>query len=156
MDRVRLDTYITQDIRDYIAVKAEKEAKPLYVVTEELLRDAILREQSGVIEREALPQVRDILQEELLRAMSAMRMAVRDDMQALIIPEMKEHTSRGVEKLGLSLVRNLRDVGIIRRLVYSLLAKAIGVDGAQKLYLDAKEKASQELTKPITEAEGDA
>ena len=156
MGRERLDVFISEDIRDYIVTTAQQEGKHLYLVTEELLRVGIMQKEGKVVEHEFLPVVREVVQGEMLKAMSTMRMAVRDDMQALIIPEMKEHTSRGVEKLGLSQVRILRDVGIIRRLAYSLLAKAIGVDGAQKLYLDAKEKASQELTKPVTEAEGDA
>jgi uncharacterized protein YjiS (DUF1127 family) len=156
MGRERLDVFISEDIRDYIVATAQQEGKHLYLVTEELLRVGIMQKEGKVIEHEFLPAVREVVQGEMLKAMSAMRLAVREDMRTIIVPGVQEHSTKGVDKLARLLVRTLRDVGIIRRQVYSLLANAVGVDGAQKLYRDAQEKAIQEMSKQIAEAGGDA
>jgi hypothetical protein len=150
--RKKLDVFISEDIREYISETAHKEGKYLYNVTEDFLRETIARRQGTVMEQQSLPVIREIVQQELLQAMTQQRLAWKEDMQHLIVEQVKTTARKGDDRIVSFLVRLLRDSGIIRRLVYALLLHFIGEKNALDVYHTAQERAGRDLARsPATE-----
>ena len=58
---------------------------------------------------------------------------------------MKTVSRNSDDRLASLIVRAVRDAGIIRRLLYALVAKTFGLEFAQEAYENAKAKSGQEL-----------
>ena len=137
MQKKRLDVWIPSDIRDYITQEAQATGKPLNMITSELLTHAIAARRGEILESQALPLIRHIVQSEVTQAL--MRA------QEPLLAEMKAQDRRSADRLAALIVQAARSAIITRRLAFTLLAKAYGQAYAQQVYDDARERAGQEL-----------
>jgi hypothetical protein len=63
---------------------------------------------------------------------------------------MKTVSRNSDDRLASLIVRAVRDAGIIRRLLYVLVAKTFGLEFAQEAYENAKARSGQELVARTT------
>lgn len=137
MQKKRLDVWIASDLRDYISEEAEATGKPMNMVTNELLIHAIAARRGEILESQALPLIRQIVQNEVNRALV--------QWQASLLAEIKAQDRRSTDRLAALMVQAARSAGIARRLAFTLLAKAYSQSYAQQVYDDARERVGQEL-----------
>lgn len=137
MQKKRLDVWIASDLRDYISEEAEATGKPMNMVTNELLIHAIAARRGEILESQALPLIRQIVQNEVNRALV--------QWQASLLAEIKAQDRRSTDRLAALMVQTARSAGIARRLAFTLLAKAYSQSYAQQVYDDARERVGQEL-----------
>lgn len=137
MQKKRLDVWIQSNLRDYIAEEAQTTGKPQNMITNELLAHAIAARRGEIMESQALPLIRQIIQNEVNQAL------VR--WQVSLVAEIKAEDRRGTDRLATLIVQAVRSASIARRLAFTLLSKAYGQLYAQQVYDDARERAGQEL-----------
>src|SRR5690349_18384603 len=65
MGDVRLDAWIPEELKAYLADRAKRENRGMNQVLADLLRQEQAREQGAVIEQQSLPVLREIVQTEL-------------------------------------------------------------------------------------------
>lgn len=133
----RLDVWIHPVLRDYITEESKVTGKPQYMVTNELLAHAIAARRGEILESQALPLIRQIVQSEVTQALV--------QWQVSLLAEIKAQDRRSTDRLAALIVQAVRSAGIARRLAFTLLAKAYGQPYAQQAYDDARERVGQEL-----------
>ena len=124
-------------------------------VIEELLQLGLSLKNGEVIEQHSLPIIREIVQTELLKAHAQLRSDLRDDHKTE-----KQEISRGIkesehrlgDRLAALIVRAIREGGISRRMLFTVLSKE-DPELAMAAYEDAKAKVGKELVSRFTEAE---
>lgn len=137
MSKKRLDVWIASELRDYINEEAKATGKPQNMVTNELLRHAIAARRGEVLESQALPLIRQIVQHEVNLALA--------QWQASLLAEIKIQDQRHADRLAALIVQAARSAGIARRLAFTMLARAYSQAYAQQAYDDARERVGQEL-----------
>jgi len=149
MKEKQLNVWIDGHLKDTLAKQAEYEELSVKEFTERIITKAVTQYQGEVLEKQALPIIRDLVQSELRKALAQMLMELREDVHAEIIQQMKYLTQRSdehhSERIAALSVRTVRDSSINRHLLYSLLAKSQGIAFARDAYEHAKEKAAREL-----------
>jgi hypothetical protein len=143
--RKRLDVLVDADHYEYVKDQSEQTGIPMNVIADELLSIGIAVKRGEVIEQQSLPVIREIVSTELRKQLAQHRSNLREDITLEVVNELKEVAHKGDNRLAAIMMRIARDGAIIRRLVYTLLAKAHGPDFAWNVYEDAKEKAGKEL-----------
>jgi gamma-glutamylcysteine synthetase len=103
-----------------------------------------------IVEQQSLPVISELIETKLRKATAQLRADLREDMQLEIIEQIKTITRNSDNRLAGLIVRAVRDSGIIRRLLYALVAKTHGAAFATEAYESAREKAGQELASRIT------
>jgi hypothetical protein len=151
--RKRLDVYVRSDLRDYITEQSEHTNKPMNAITDELLEFAIAYKRGEVIEQQALPVITDIVHTALRRHRAELRADLREDMRAEIVEPIKETIRKSTDRVVALVLRTVRDASTIRRLVFTIIAKAYSPEFAKKAYEDARAKAGQELSHRSTSKE---
>lgn len=142
----QLNVWIDGDLKDALTERAEREGKKLKELVEHILRQDIARERGEIIEQQSLPVISEILESKLRKATAQLRNDLREDMQFEMIEQIKTITRNSDNRLAGLIVRTVRDAGIIRRMLYALVAKTHGTDFASEAYESAREKAGQELS----------
>jgi hypothetical protein len=150
--RKRLDMTIRADLRDYVEEEHIRTGRPMNYIVDDLLEFAIAHRRGEIIEQQSLPVIRDIVESALRRTKAELRAELREDMRLEILEALKEIIRKSTDRVIALVLRAVRDAAIIRRLVYTIIAKAYSPEFAQHAYEDAREKAGKEL-RPKTEGE---
>lgn len=146
----QLNVWIDGDLKDALSERAEREGKKLKELVEHILRQDVARERGEIIEQQSLPVISDIIDSRLRKATAQLRADLLEDMHLEILEAIKTMIRNSDNRLASLIVRAVRDAGIIRRLLYALVAKTHGADFATEAYESAREKAGQELASRIT------
>lgn len=120
---------------------------------EELVQHEAARRKGELIETKTLPVVREIIQQELLRAMAQLQTDLREEIQheeAGIIAEMKARERRSDDRLASLIIRAIREGGISRRMLFTYLAKD-DAKFAMEVYEDAKAKVGKDIATRLNE-----
>ena len=152
MTEKRLDVWIPEELKTYLYERAERENKGMNLVIADFIREAQAREQGAIIEQQSLPIIREIVRSELRLQLAELRSNLRDDMLFECTHRLKEVIQKNTNRLAALIMRPARDSAVVRRMVFTVLAKAYGRDFAQEIFEDAKEKVGQELAaRPLRE-----
>ncbi|QBD80456.1 hypothetical protein EPA93_32585 [Ktedonosporobacter rubrisoli] len=143
----RVDAWIPEELKQYLAERAERENRGMNGLLADLIRQEQAREQGSIIEQQSLPIIREIVSSELRQQLAGVRRQLREEIVSEVTDEVKDTSLKHANRLAGLIVRTARDSAIARRLLYVVLAKAYGPDFALKAYEDAREKAGQELAK---------
>ena len=143
----QLNVWIDGDLKDALAVRAEEEQTTMKYLVEGILRQDMARTRGEIMEQQAMPVVRNIVQSELNRSMAQLRNDLREDMQAEIVEKIRSMTRNTDNRLAGLIVRTVRETGILRRMVFALTSRLVNYAFALETYENAKEKAGQELSK---------
>jgi hypothetical protein len=146
MVRKRLDVQIEAERFEYIKNESESTGKAMNVISDELIAIGIAVKRGEIIEQQSLPVIREIIDTSLRKHLAVQRNELREDMSLEFTNEIKAISKNSDNRLAALIVRTLRDANIARRLMYTLLAKAHGVDFALKAYEDASEKAGRDIS----------
>jgi hypothetical protein len=141
----RLDVHIDEERYDYIKEMSEKSGIPMSVISDELLTIGIAVKSGELVEQQSLPIIRDIVKVELRQQLAEQRSTLREEIIFAFTDELREVTRKSDNRLAALIMRPTRDSNVVRRLLWTTLAKAYGPEFAQRAYLDAREKAGQEL-----------
>jgi len=144
--RKQLNVLVDADLRDALADLAEKEGKKFGEFIEDILRREVARHRGEVIEAQALPAIHDLLENTVHKAMAQLRAEIRHDLEQEVVEEVKRLIRQSDSRLAPLIVRGDRDSGIVRRLLFTLIAKTVDEDFAQEAYADAKEQETKELS----------
>jgi len=152
MKTKQLNVWIPEDLRGYVATRAEKEECHMNDIITELIRDDIARRNGQLIERNILIVLQEIMVAEIRHAHIQLRLDLRGDWQREVV-SFFERIQRSVDRLLRFLEMTVRSSSMTRRLIYASLAKAYGSSFARAVYDDAKEKVQEELVpkKVLTE-----
>src|SRR5258708_17270727 len=143
----QLNVWIDGDLKQALAERAEGEGRALTNLVEGILQQDMARVRGEIMEQQAMPVVRDIVQSELRRSIAQLRSDLREDMETEIVEAIRTMTRNSDNRLAGLIVRTVRDGGILRRLLFALMSKLVTPAFAQEAYEQAKEKAGQELSK---------
>lgn len=146
----QLNVWIDGDLKDALSERAEREGKKLKELVEHILRQDVARERGEIIEQQSLPVISDIIDSKLRKATAQLHADLLEDMHLEILEAIKTMIRNSDNRLASLIVRAVRDAGIIRRLLYALVAKTHGAAFATEAYESAREKAGQELASRIT------
>jgi len=145
MADVRLNIWISEEAKDYLEQRKNQENKPgMNVIVEELVRADMARRQGSIIEQQSLPAITETVRAEVRLATADLRRELRQDRELESIAE-RDFLRKHFDRVAGLVVHSIRNSGIGRRLIYSMLAKAYGVEFALEVFQDAKEKTKVEL-----------
>jgi hypothetical protein len=140
----QLNVWIPEDLRNYVAQRAEREKSTMNKIIAELIRQDMALRNGELVEENSLVILRELVAAELRQAQAQLRHDLRED-RALETEAQRDWLKKQVDRLAGLLVMAVRNSSITRRLIYAVLSKSFGIDFAQKAYENAKEKAHQEL-----------
>ncbi len=146
MAEKQLNVWISEELKNALAQRAEQENRSVKALVEELIQQDYARRQGELVEQQSLPVIREVIATEVRKAMAQLRNDLREDMELEILDAMKEFSRHNNTRLSKLITRTVRDSGINRRLVYAHLAKAFTKEFAAKAYKDAMENTVQELS----------
>lgn len=144
--RKRLDMTIRADLRDFVEKESQQTGKPMNIIVDELLEIAVAYKRGEIIEQQSLPVISEIVYTALRKHRAELRAELREDLQAEVVDVLREVIRKSTDRVIALVIRTVRDAATIRRLVYTLIAKAYTPEFAKKAYEDAREKAGQELS----------
>src|SRR5712692_9768093 len=104
-ERKRLDVMVRAEVRDALDQQAQQQGRTLTAVAEEYLVAGLARYRGEMIEQQSLPVIREILQTELRKTAAEMRLGVREDIEAEVVPEVKAMGRRSDDRLAALLVK---------------------------------------------------
>lgn len=140
----QLNVWIQEDLRGYVAKRAEKEERHMNDIVAELIQNDIARHDTQFVEQNSLLVIQELVAAEVRRAHAQLRYDLREDWQqetASFIRRIQRYYDRQLDLLVIA----VRNSSMIRRLVYASLSKAYGSDFARTVYENAKEKTQEEL-----------
>ncbi len=140
----QLNVWIAEELRNYVAQRAEQEHRGMNAVVAELIRDDMARRNGLLADQSSFVVFREIVASELQKSSAQLRRDLRED-RAHEAESAQEWMKKQVDRLAGLLVMAVRNGGIIRRLAFAHLSKDYGRDFAQRAYDNAKEKAHQDL-----------
>jgi gamma-glutamylcysteine synthetase len=147
---VQLNVWISVEARQYLDERFKEEGRHLNEQIEDLIRKDMAVHHGEIVEQQSLPVISEIIETKLRKATAQLRSDLREDMQLEMIEQIKTITRNSDNRLASLIVRAVRDAGIIRRLLYALVAKTHGAAFATEAYENAREKAGQELAPRAT------
>lgn len=147
---VQLNVWISVEAKQYLDERFKQEGRHLNEQIEDYIRQDMAVHHGEIVEQQSLPVISEIIETKLRKATAQLRSDLREDMQLEIIEPIKIITRNSDNRLASLIVRAVRDAGIIRRLLYALVAKTHGAAFATEAYESAREKAGQELASRIT------
>lgn len=145
MDK-QLNVWIDSELRDALTERAQRDHTTLRKVVENILRMDVAHERSEIIQQQAFPLLRELMQIEIRKGFAQLRTDVREDMHTEIINEVRGLVQVSESHLARLIVRVAGDTGVIRRFLYALAARVVDVVFARDAYENAKEKVAKELT----------
>ena len=147
---VQLNVWISVEAKHYLDERFQREGRHLNEQIEDYIRQDMAVHHGEIVEQQSLPVISEIIETNLRKATAQLRTDLREDMQLEIIEQIKTITRNSDNRLASLIVRAVRDAGIIRRLLYALVAKTHGATFATEAYESAREKAGQELASRVT------
>ena len=147
---VQLNVWISIEAKRYLEERFQQEGRHLNEQIEDYIRKEMAVHHGEIIEQHSLPVISELIDTKLRKAMAQLRTDLREDMQLDILEAMKTSMRNSDNRLASLIVRAVRDAGIIRRLLYALVAKTFGADFARDAYENAQAKAGQELAARTT------
>jgi gamma-glutamylcysteine synthetase len=147
---VQLNVWISVEARQHLDERFKEEGRHLNEQIEDLIRKDMAVHHGEIVEQQSLPVISEIIETKLRKATAQLRSDLREDMQLEMIEQIKTITRNSDNRLASLIVRAVRDAGIIRRLLYVLVAKTHGAAFATEAYENAREKAGQELAPRAT------
>jgi gamma-glutamylcysteine synthetase len=147
---VQLNVWISAEAKQYLDERFEREGRHLYEQIEDYIRKDMAAHRGEVVEQQSLPVISELVETALRKYTAQLRTDLRNDMQLEMIEQIKTITRNSDNRLASLIVRAVRDSGIIRRLLYALVAKTHGAAFATEAYESAREKAGQELSSRVT------
>ncbi len=147
---VQLNVWISVEAKAYLDERFKQEGRHLNEQIEDYIRQDMAVHHGEIVEQQSLPMISEIIETKIRKATAQLRTDLREDMQLEMIEQIKTITRNSDNRLAGLIVRAVRDSGIIRRLLYALVAKTHGTAFATEAYDDAREKAGQELASRIT------
>lgn len=148
--RIQLNVWITREAKLHLDERYKREGCYYTEQIEEYIRQDMAVHHGEIVEQQSLPMISEIIETKLRKATAQLRSDLREDMQLEMIEQIKTITRNSDNRLASLIVRAVRDAGIIRRLLYALVAKMHGAAFATEAYESAREKAGQELASRIT------
>jgi len=147
---VQLNVWISIEAKEYLDERFKQEGRHLNEQIEDYIRQDRAVHHGEIVEQQSLPVISEIIETKLRKATAQLRTDLREDMQLEMIEQIKTITRNSDNRLASLIVRAVRDAGIIRRLLYALVAKTHGAAFATEAYESAREKAGQELASRVT------
>ena len=145
----QLNVWINEELKEALTEQAQKEKKTLKELIEETLQRETTRYHGERIEQQALPLIRDIIQNvvhtEVYRIVAQLEAEIHDYLDVAFTSQ-REYLQCHTKSQASLLVRTVRDGEINRGMLYTQLAKAYGSAFAQETHEKAVQKASQEIT----------
>ena len=142
---MQLNVWISAVAKQYLDERFEREGRHLYEQIEDYIRKDMAAHRGEVVEQQSLPVISELVETALRKYAAQLRIDLRNDMQIEIVEQFKTISRNSDNRLAGLIVRAVRDAGIIRRMLYALVAKTHGADFASEAYENAREKAGQEL-----------
>ena len=147
---MQLNVWISVQAKQHLDERFKQEGRHLNEQIEDLIRKDMAIHHGEIVEQQSLPVISEIIETKLRKATAQLRSDLREDMQLEMIEQIKTITRNSDNRLASLIVRAVRDAGIIRRLLYALVAKTHGAAFATEAYESAREKAGQELAPRAT------
>jgi hypothetical protein len=143
--KVQLNIWISKEAKEYLDERYEREGVHRYEQIESYIRRDMAAHRGEIVEQQSLPVISEIVDTTLRKYTAQLRADLRDDMRLDILEPMKTVSRNSDDRLASLIVRAVRDAGIIRRLLYALMAKTQGPEFAREAYEKAKARSGQEL-----------
>lgn len=132
----QLSIWLDGELKDALIERARQENIPLKHLIEDILRQSMASYRGEMIERQALPVIREVMRRELRKMFAQLLTSMREEMNPRMIDQVTTVTQRSVDHLAAHLCHH----GMInRRLLYTLLSHTMG----ETLAHDAYEQAQQ-------------
>src|SRR6266568_5073617 len=147
---VQLNVWISVEAKQYMDERFKQEGRHLNEQIEDYIRQDMAIHNGEIVEQQSLPVISEIMNTTLRKYTAQLRADLRDDMRLDILEPMKTVSRNSGDRLASLIVRTVRDAGIIRRLLYALVAKTFGLEFAQEAYENAKARSGQELAARTT------
>jgi len=148
--KVQLNVWISEEAKGYLDERYQQEGRHFNEQIEEYIQHAMAVHRGELVEEQSLPVIREVVDSTLRKYTAQLRTDLREDLRLEILEEVKTITRNSDNRLAALIVRAVRDAGIVRRVLYALVAKTFGSAFAQEAYENAREKAGQELTAHAT------
>src|SRR5690348_15283174 len=133
MPEQQLNVWIPEEYKNALVQRAKREDRSVKAIIVELIEQDLARQRGEVIEQQSLPLLREMIVTEVRKAVAQLRQDLLDDIRREVIGTMQNSHTR----LSKLVTRTVRDSGVIRRLLYALVAKFAGIAFAGKAYQDA-------------------
>ncbi len=142
---MQLNVWISAEAKQFLDECYEREGRHLYEQIEGYIRQDMAAHRGEVIEQQSLPVIGELVDTTLRKYTAQLRADLREDMRLDILEPMKTVSRNSDDRLASLIVRAVRDAGILRRLLYALVAKTFGPEFASEAYENAKARSGQEL-----------
>ncbi len=142
MPEQQLNVWIPDEYKQALTQRAKREGRSVKAVIEDLIEQDLARQQGDLLEQQSLPLIREIVSIEVKRAIAQLRRDLLEDIKREILDVVQNNNTR----LSKLVTRTVRDSGVIRRLLYALVAKTLGTTFAAKAYQDAMDNTVKELS----------
>ena len=146
----QLNVWISVEAKQYLDECFEREGRHLHEQIEDYIRKDMAAHRGEIMQQQSLPVISEIVDTTLRKYTAQLRADLRDDLRLDILEPMKTVSRNSDDRLASLIVRVVRDAGIIRRLLYALLAKTFGAEFASEAYENAKARSGQELAARTT------
>jgi len=144
MALTQLNVWIPEELKNYIAQRAQAENRGMNAIISELIQQDIARRDNQFVESNNLTVLREALSAEIRQAHAQLRRDLREDREHET-ERLQVQFRKQIDRLAGLTVNAIRNGSITRRLTYVILSKAYGTSFATRAYEDAREKAHQEL-----------
>ncbi len=148
----QLNVWVPEELRNYVAQRAEQEKCGMNKIIVELIQRDMAVRNGEIVEQNSLVVMRELIAAELRQAHAQLRHDLREDRE-YEAESAREWFKKQVDRLAGLMVMAVRNGNIIRRVAFTHLSKDHGRDFAQRAYDNAKEKAQQELLPKKSSAE---
>ncbi len=150
MPEQQLNVWIPEDYKTFLDQCAKRENRTVKAIIKGLIEREMAQARGEEMERQSLPAMRAMVREEVQRGTGELYTRLHDSVLGDLRNDLKESLHQNTTKLAKLLTRTVRDSGILRRLLYSLVSKATGREFAAKAYEHAEEMTRKELSERVT------
>src|SRR5712691_2346006 len=147
---VQLNVWISVEAKQHLDERFQQEGRHFNEQIEDYIRKDMAAHRGEIVEQQSLPVISEIVDTTLRKYTAQLRADLRDDMRLDILEPMKTVSRNSDDRLASLIVRTVRDAGILRRLLYALVAKTFGPEFASEAYESAKARSGQELAARTT------
>jgi len=149
MKRNQLNIELSEADKKALIQRAKQEGVTMKAFITKLIEQDTSRQQGELIERQSLPLIRELVREELQKSRAELYLKLQDAMIHEIRDTLKEMLHKGDMRLYKLMNRLVRESGIIRRLLYFFVSKAVNPEFAEESYQHAMRLTIQELSERI-------
>lgn len=140
----QLNVWLPEEYRDYIAGRAEEERCGMNKIISDLIRDDIVRRKGEFTQNASLLVLQEMIAKELHHTHAQLRQQLRED-RAEEREDLQCYLKKQFDRLAGLVVNAIRNGGVARRLVYTVLAKAHGGPFAKEAYEYAEKRTNEDL-----------